>query len=126
MTVESFHQDRPSVMENVAVYGAVRLSAEEGGRVIDCYFENPWLEATSRPRWLPRWAFDRLLRFVTRPATAPFVTVPATAFGAIGDGVTDSTEAIQSAFDAAVAMRVGTVQIPPGTSVISQPIETDR
>ncbi len=37
-----------------------------------------------------------------------------TAFGAVGDGVTDNTAAIQAAFDAAAACR-GVVTVPPGT-----------
>ena len=36
-----------------------------------------------------------------------------TAFGAVGDGVTDNTAAIQSALDAAAECR-GVVQVPPG------------
>ena len=36
-----------------------------------------------------------------------------TAFGAVGDGVTDNTAAIQSALNAAAECR-GVVQVPPG------------
>ena len=44
----------------------------------------------------------------------PAGTTNITSFGAVGDGVTTNTTAIQNAINAASAAGIGTVQIPPG------------
>ncbi|WP_442761312.1 BppU family phage baseplate upper protein [Pseudolactococcus chungangensis] len=43
-------------------------------------------------------------------------------FGAVGDGVTDDTKAIQDAIDYAFTTRMGFVFVPPGKYLISKPI----
>ncbi len=123
--VARYDPSKPSIMSNVAVFGAVQASWHPGGSIENCYFENPWLEAAARPRWMPQWLFSRLLRITTRAATAPAISVPVTAFGAVTDGATDDSDAINDALRAAQAMRAGTVQIPPGTTAISRPIDLD-
>ena len=46
-------------------------------------------------------------------------------FGAVGDGVTDDTAAIQAAIDAAKTVSGGLVVVPPGTYIISSALEMD-
>jgi hypothetical protein len=51
-------------------------------------------------------------------ATSPWVDATHPDFGAVGDGVTDDTAAIQAALDAAMAVK-GTCVLPPGTYNVS-------
>jgi polygalacturonase len=58
----------------------------------------------------------------SNPATVPLPTIPAgtftiTTYGAVADGRTDDTSAIQMALDAATAAGGGTVVVPSGTFV---------
>lgn len=58
-------------------------------------------------------------------ASSEVFNVKASAYGAVGDGSTDDTTAIQAALDAAVAAR-GTVIFPAGTYIISAPLTVDN
>lgn len=60
---------------------------------------------------------------ITRKARAGSFDV--THFGAVGDGVTDDTAAIQAAVDAAAAV-FGEVYFPPGAYLITEPIVLPR
>jgi hypothetical protein len=62
-------------------------------------------------------AVERTVRSVLRE------TVSVTDFGAVGDGATDDTAAIQAAMDAAVAAGGSTVRIPAGSYNISSQLQ---
>lgn len=53
------------------------------------------------------------------------INVKSSTYGAVGDGVTDDTAAIQAAIDAAEAASSGTVFFPPGDYLISSPLIMD-
>ena len=60
---------------------------------------------------------------VTRTLQAKFDDVASVKdFGAVGDGVTDDTAAIQAAIDAVFAASSGIVTIPAGTYIVSSPL----
>lgn len=58
-------------------------------------------------------------------ADLPAWDVRKTPFNAIGDGVHDDTAALQKAIDGAAARGGGTVVVPPGRYLISQPLRID-
>lgn len=64
-------------------------------------------------------SFGSVSSFATNPGLSD--TFDITSYGATGDGITDDTDAIQAALDAAGAVGGGIVLFPPGEYVIAPP-----
>lgn len=90
-------------------------------------FPNPTLSASAIARFDPAGAAAAAVAGLANPAAFSINT-----FGAVGDGVTDDTAALQSAIDAAVAWAVSSgsyvaaVLVPAGVHLLSSATRTTR
>ena len=96
------------------------------------YFVGTWLKTTEATRLNSKsdkiavmdssgWIYYRNLSDIKSDMNADYV-LNVKDYGAVGDGVTDDTAAIQAAIDAAVSTLAMAVYIPAGTYIITTPL----
>lgn len=72
MTISTLNTQRPSIVENIEIYGWIEMSAAEGGLIANSVIhDNADLRQAHRPTWMPAWAFRRVLALVTRAPDRP-------------------------------------------------------
>lgn len=96
------------------------------------YFSGTWLKTTEAKRLNSKsdkiavldssgWIYYRNLSDIKSDMNADYV-LNVKDYGAVGDGVTDDTAAIQAAIDAAASTLAMAVYIPAGTYIITTPL----
>ena len=120
--VEDINFGTGTFQRRTSTGGSITLNKVDGAAIPDGTITRPKLDwgsgSTQLPRYYDNNAFSDNLTFhgndlITR---GPWVDVRA--FGAVGDGVTDDTAAIQAAIDNVGAAGGGTILIPSGRTFI--------